>query len=129
MFSSKSHLVFLTAIFVALTAAASLHAGVSDTHATSLTFSRPVALPGVALGSGTYIFEIANPVANHDIVRVLSQDRKIVYLTAFTHEVSRPATPRQNQAVSFAESAPDRPAPISVWWIDGGSEGRQFIYR
>jgi hypothetical protein len=71
---------------------------------------------------------MADPTVSFGTVRVLSRDRKIVYLTAFTNEVSRPGDMSRDQHVSFGESAPDRPVPISIWWSDD-SVGREFIYR
>ena len=128
MFSRKSFLVLLAATFVTAATTSSIHAGITENRTTFLTFNRPVALPGVALGSGTYIFEMADPFGAYGVVRVLSRDRKIVYLTAFTDEVSRPNNTPRGQLVSFGESAPDRPVPISIWWSDD-SVGRKFIYR
>ena len=128
MFSRKSFLVVLAATFVTLATTTPTHAGMTENRTAFLTFNRPVALPGVALGSGTYIFEMADQIGAYGAVRVLSRDRKIVYLTAFTDEVSRPRNLRRDQQVSFGESAPDRPVPISIWWSDD-SVGRKFIYR
>lgn len=128
MFSRKSFVVLLAATFVTLASTTSIHAGVTENRTTFLTFNRPVALPGVALGSGTYIFEMADPLGAYGAVRVLSRDRKIVYLTAFTNEVVRPDNMLRDQHVSFRESAPDRPVPIAIWWSDD-SVGREFIYR
>src|SRR5262245_60654839 len=68
---------------------------------TYVTFSRPVALPGVALGAGTYIFELPDPIDAWSVVRVSSQDRRTVYLTAFTRVVDRPKGLRPNQVISF----------------------------
>jgi hypothetical protein len=128
MFSRKSFVVLVAATLVTLATTTSIHAGVTENRRTFLTFNRPVALPGVALGSGTYIFEMADPIGAYGAVRVLSRDRKIVYLTAFTHEVSRPDSMPRDQQVTFGESAPDRPVPISIWWSDD-SVGRKFLYR
>jgi hypothetical protein len=93
-----------------------------------VTFNRPVALPGVALGTGTYIFELPEATGDHNLVRVLSKDRSIVYLTAFTATVDRPAGMKPTQVISFAESASNRPVPIAVWWPEH-SAGREFVYR
>jgi hypothetical protein len=104
-----------------------MQAGVDAHHTEYLTFSRPVGLPGVTLGSGTYIFELADPDGGHDLVRVLSRDRKTLYLTAYTYPVSRPEVVPGTRFVSFRESAPDGPLPIAVWWSDGLA-GREFVY-
>jgi hypothetical protein len=91
-------------------------------------FSRPVALPGVALGAGTYIFELPDANDAWTVVRVTSQDRRKVYLTAFTRVVDRPAGLRPDQVISFGEARPSEPQPIRVWWPTGESTGREFIY-
>ena len=95
---------------------------------TYVKFNRPVALPGVALGAGTYIFELPDPIGAWSVVRVSSQDRRTVYLTAFTRVVDRPKGLSPNQVISFAEAAPNVPQPIRVWWLPNDSTGREFIY-
>jgi hypothetical protein len=109
------------------TAGAFAYAGVEESRTQYLTFSKPVALPGVSLTSGTYIFELADPDAAHDVVRVLSRDRKTVFLTAFTTPIDRPANIPLSQYVSLREVTPGQAIPITVWWSDVRT-GRQFIY-
>jgi hypothetical protein len=93
---------------------------------TYLTFSHPVTLPGVALSSGTYIFEIANPDTSANVVRVMSRDRSIAYFQGFTHAVPRPRNVRGD--VSLGESAAGVAPPITAWWPQNESTGRQFVY-
>jgi hypothetical protein len=127
MFSLKSLVTASVAVALGLATAASTGASVTANHAMYLTFNRPVSLPGVALGTGTYIFELPEPMTAHSLVRVLSRDRKIVYFTAFTYAVDRPADLPREARISFKEAAPDRPQPIASWWPED-SAGRQFIY-
>ena len=94
-----------------------------------LTFNRPVRLPGVALGTGTYIFELADPDNAWDVVRVSSRDRKTVYFQTFTRTVTRPSNRDSNRPISFAEGPADAPLPILVWWPLDESTGREFIYK
>jgi len=101
----------------------------ADAHRTTyLTFSQPVALPGVALGSGTYIFEIANPDTSADVVHVMSRDRSISYFMGFTRSITRPNGMKRDQSVSLGESAAGVAAPITAWWPQNESTGRQFVY-
>lgn len=95
---------------------------------TYLTFSQSVQLPGVSLGSGTYIFEVANPETAGDVVRVLSRDRSTAYFMGFTREVVRPHDMRRDQFVSLGEAAAASAPRITTWWPEGESTGRQFIY-
>jgi hypothetical protein len=100
----------------------------ADAKTTYLTFSAPVTLPGVALGAGTYIFEIANPDNNADVVRVMSRDRSISYFMGFTRAVTRPHNLDRTRSVSLGESAAGVPPPITTWWPQYESTGRQFVY-
>jgi hypothetical protein len=95
---------------------------------TYLHFTRPVRLPGVELGAGTYVFELPDPMGAFDVVRVSSQDRRTVYYTAFTRIVERPKGLRPEQLISFGEARPSAPLPIKAWWPNGESTGREFIY-
>jgi len=93
-----------------------------------VTFSGAVALPGRVIPAGTYTFEIANPNSGADIVRVLSRDGSRSYFLGFTRAVNRPQSLPREQVVSLGESALGTPPPITVWWPENESTGRQFIY-
>jgi hypothetical protein len=104
-------------------------AAMADAHKTTyLTFSKPVSLPGVALRSGTYTFEIANPDTSADIVRVSSRDGSLVYFMGFTKAVIRPNSMSRHQSVSIGESAAGVAPPVTAWWPLNESTGRQFVY-
>ena len=77
MLLRKRLLTALAVVILGLATAVSIGAGVNDNDTMYVTFNRPVALPGVSLGSGTYIFERLDFHA-HSVVRVLSRDRKII---------------------------------------------------
>jgi hypothetical protein len=94
---------------------------------TYITFSAPVSLPGVTLASGTYVFERTG--VSQDLVRVTNKDTQIVYLTAFTNEVSRPRGMRLDTGIVLGESPSGTPRPIKVWFPEHSRTGREFIYR
>ena len=94
-----------------------------------ITFSKPVRLPGVVLGSGSYIFELPDPNNAYDVVRVRSADRRQVFYTGFTRTVKRPFGLPEKQLVSFSEARSDAPTPITVWWPIGETYGREFKYE
>ncbi|HEY7284733.1 MAG TPA: hypothetical protein VH497_04765 [Vicinamibacterales bacterium] len=129
MRKTMKSLAFLGVVLGLVTVAVTSHALALGDHRTFLTFNRPVGLPGVALGTGTYIFELAEPNSNNSIVRVLSADRQRVYLTAFTYPIMRPANMRRDQVVTFGESTNGAPTPITAWFPEGANTGREFIYR
>ena len=66
------HLVFTAAI--ALLALSAAPSGAALGHWDRITFSGPVALPGVVLPAGSYTFEIANPETSLRVVRVSRSD-------------------------------------------------------
>src|SRR5262249_32161086 len=110
--------------------------GIASTEATSanvsrttyITFSQPVALPGVELSAGTYVFELANPYSSSNIVRVSSSDRSKVYLQAFTHSVHRPEGLAADRLITIGEAPRGAAPPIQAWFPTGDSIGHEFIY-
>jgi hypothetical protein len=126
MFSRRRLGAALAAVILGLAAEASIGASAIEKHTMYLTFNQPVSLPGVSLGSGTYIFELLDQ-SGHNVVRVLSRDRKMNHYTGLTYSVTRPRDLKPGHAISFAEAAANVPQPIAVWWPEG-LDGRQFIY-
>jgi hypothetical protein len=117
------------AAVVGLCLAASANAIGTVNRTTYLTFSGAVALPGVKLAAGTYIFELPEPMTSPSLVRVLSKDRHTVYLLAFTNFVDRPAGADANKHVILGEARRGEAPPVSAWYPTDESRGREFIYR
>ena len=110
-----------------LVVAAPSDGGVSPSQRIELTFSRPVALPGVSLAAGTYVFERAAPNGALEVVRVSSQDRRFVYYMGFTELVEQP---RSNKSpIAFGEARAGAPVPVRAWYPTGTSTGHRFLYR
>ena len=126
MSSRKRLVTALAAAILGLASTVSIGASATDNHTMYLTFNRPVSLPGVSLGSGTYVFEMPE-LSGHNVVRVLSRDRKIHLFTGLTNQVDRPSGLKPGHLISFAEAPPNVPQPIAIWWPEGLA-GRQFIY-
>jgi hypothetical protein len=101
------------------------HANYWGAHRELLTFSAPIALPGVVLAAGTYLFEIPSEGASHTLVRVSSRDGRHIYVTQFTLEVRAPA---HAPKVTFREAARGSAAPIDTWYPLGDEMGRRFVY-
>ena len=129
MFNRKSVLTACGVAILGLVMTAPGNAWVDATGMNHLTFSGPVALPGVTLRAGTYIFELADPTVSYTLVRVLSRDRSRVYLTAFTMTTERPAGMPADRLVSFGEAPAGFAPPITAWFPVGESTGHQFIYQ
>jgi hypothetical protein len=109
-------------------AASSTHALPLDTRTMYIGFNRSVALPGVELSAGTYVFELASPMSDNSLVRVTSRDRRTIYMTAFTYRIDRPANLKPGQVITFGEVRRGEPVPITAWFPDETGDGRGFIY-
>ena len=116
------------ALFLGLAVAAVGTAGSADQHTNYITFSQAVALPGVELAAGTYIFETPTNAMSNSIVRVSSRDRRKVFLTAYTRDVSRPNGDNGKLLVTLGESGPRSAPPVSAWFPIGEAIGHQFVY-
>ena len=100
----------------------------SMAHTNYLTFSAPVALPGVSLPAGTYIFEVPLDHGSLDVVRVKSRDGRQIYLTAFTKTVERRASRTATAPIVFGEAERGTPTPVRIWFPIGERIGHEFIY-
>ena len=99
------------------------------THENFVTFSAPVALPGVTLAPGTYLFRSASDTAN-GVVQVLRRDKgrpMTSYFMGMTQPVERTTSDRRN-LVSLGEAVSGQPTPIKAWFPDGERLGHSFIY-
>ncbi|MDE3154918.1 MAG: hypothetical protein KGN76_07425 [Acidobacteriota bacterium] len=92
---------------------------------TYITFSAPVALPGVSLPAGTYLFKTTG--LDHDLVQVFSRSGNEIYATLITIPEVRD-TPAPKTIVSFREGYPGAPEAINAWFYPGRETGRQFLY-
>jgi len=122
--------VTIGALFVGLVVGAAGIARSENTnpHTNYITFSRGVALPGVELAAGTYIFETPTNSMSNAIVRVSSRDRQKVFLTVYTRQVERPKNDNGKLLVTLGEASPGSAPPVSTWFPIGDSIGHQFIY-
>jgi len=111
----------------ALATAVPSHGGVAPSNRVELTFNRPIALPGVTLAPGTYVFERPSPLSAIEIVRVSSQDRRFTYFMGYTDLVERPAG--KVPAITFGEAPEGSATPIREWYPEESSSGHHFRYR
>jgi hypothetical protein len=93
---------------------------------TYFTFSGPVAIPGVTLPAGKYLFRLAD-TSSRNVVQILSADGKTPYAMFFIYRAERPEPP-SNPEVRFMETAAGRPSAIRTWWYPGDRSGYEFVY-
>ena len=112
-----------TAALALMVAGSVLAFGVS--HKNELTFSRPVALPGVVLPAGSYTFDMATDTAL-DVV-VVRNRTKVLYM-GFTSAVERPASMSKTSAITLGEASANEAPPITTWYEIGRTIGHEFRY-
>ena len=99
------------------------------THDNFITFSAPVALPGVTLAPGTYLFRSPSEMSSN-VVQVLRRDKgrpMVSYFMAMTQPVERTnSDPRS--LVSLGEAVSGQPTPIKAWFPNGERFGHSFVY-
>ncbi len=121
-------LTALCALLVGVTLSPPLTALGSASHATSVTFTQGVRIPGASLPAGTYIFEVAAP--GSDVVRVMTGDRSRSLFLGFTRPVTRSdIAARSTVPVTLGEAPAGSPRPVDTWWPTGDQLGHSFIYR
>jgi hypothetical protein len=89
-----------------------------------LTFSAPVALPGVSLAPGTYTFR--RPLAN--VLQVVNS-AGTPYAMMSTVPVSRSTGLDRYEIVLGPPLADGSPRRIEAWFPAGESTGQQLMYR
>ncbi len=109
-----------------LAAAAPLAQGTDDKR-TVYTFSGPVALPGVALAPGQYIFRLADPGTTRRTLQVVSADGRHVYGMFFWIPLRRPEATNEPE-IRLREAPAGSPTAIRALWYPGESTGWELIY-
>jgi hypothetical protein len=128
MLSHKIRVIVLALTAVGLATTASVQADIDARHTEYLTFSRPVALPGVVLPAGSYTFDVASPTAL-DVVVVRNPKTGHVLYMGFTTTVTRPPNMSKETPIVFGEAAANEARPIATWYEIGQPIGHQFLYR
>ena len=115
-------------VLLGLLATSTTGAFENASRTTYFTFSGTVQMPGVALAAGTYIFEVANPDGDSNVVRVLSRDRKKTFLMGLTRGVDRPSKGTLDATITLGETAVGAPPKVKAWYPESETHGREFIY-
>lgn len=94
---------------------------------TLFTFNRPIALPGVTLPAGQYLFRLADPDSSRKVIQVLSPDGKKSYAILFSLAAER-LEASGDPEVRFMETAKGQPSAVKTWWYPNERIGYEFIY-
>jgi hypothetical protein len=94
---------------------------------TYFTFNQPVALPGMTLPAGTYMFRIANPDTSRNVIQVANKQGTESYALLHTIQAMRPDAAKDSE-IRFRETASGSPPAVGSYWYMGERTGYEFIY-
>ena len=118
-----------TSVLVVLVGAASganAFTSTSDKR-TYFTFNQPVALPGVTLPAGTYMFRLADDTTSRKVIQVANKQGTESFAMLHTMPAYRSDAPRDSE-IRFMETASGAPVAVRAWWKEGERTGYEFIY-
>jgi hypothetical protein len=92
---------------------------------TKVTFDQPVEIPGHVLAAGSYWF--VRDVNDPDVVRIFSQDWKMLYATELTQATERLKAADDTTFV-LAERESSKPEALLKWFFPGETIGHEFLY-
>ena len=96
-------------------------------HATKLTFSEPVEIPGSVLDAGTYWFTLADSQSDRNIVQIWNADRTQLVTTVLAIPDYR-LHPTGDTVIKFDERPSGSPEAIHAWFYPGDNFGQEFVY-
>jgi hypothetical protein len=94
---------------------------------TYFTFNQSVALPGVTLPAGTYMFRLADPDTTRRVIQVSDKQGTQSYALLLTMPADR-ADASKDSEIRFLETPASAPRAVSAWWYVGDRTGYEFIY-
>ena len=96
-------------------------------HATKVTFTQPVQIPGQVLPTGTYLFELGDHGTETNVVQIFSSDRRVLYGTFLTSSTEL-QDPANDVELTFAESEAGATPVLLRWFYPGSEIGNEFEY-
>jgi len=95
---------------------------------TVVTFSGPVALPGMTLPAGTYVFKLLNSPSDRHFVQVFNENQDHLYTTIRTIPKYR-ISPTDQTVLNFSEVAPGKAQELRAWFYPGDNFGQERVPR
>ena len=118
-----------TSVLVVLVGAASGANAFTTTadKRTYFTFNQPVALPGVTLPAGTYMFRLADDTTTRKVIQVTNKKGTESFAMLHTMPMYR-ADAARDPEVRFMETASGAPMAVRAFWEQGERTGYGFVY-
>lgn len=117
----------ITGTCAALLLGATLASAQNADRTTTVTFSAPVALPGVTLPAGSYLFKLADSQVNRNVVQVFDKDRSKIFATIIAIPAQR-NEPADETVITFNEAPANAAPAIRYWYYPGEKSGQEFAY-
>ena len=93
---------------------------------TVVTFSGDVEIPGKVLPAGTYVFRIADTLANRHMVLVFDRKGRIVAISLTVAATRFSAT--HDTEITFEARPAGTPSPLKRRFYPGTLTGEEFVY-
>lgn len=119
--------LFSASVLVVLVHAASGADAMTFDKRTYFTFNQSVALPGVTLPAGTYMFRLADPDTTRRVIQVSDKEGTQSYAMLLTMPAYRTDASKDSE-IRFLETPAGAPRAINAWWYVGDNTGYQFVY-
>src|SRR5713101_5522362 len=125
----KIHKAYIiVGLIIAFTAFFELAAHADDSNlATTITFGQSIHIPGQVLPAGTYLFTLASPDVNQNLVQIFNSDGTHLYASLETAEAERPE-PTGDTTVTLAQQGSGKPDVLLKWFYPGNDIGNEFLY-
>ena len=117
----------MTAVCMMLSSTVS--AQLSD-QKTIVRFNSPVEIPGAGaqvLPSGTYIFKLADPKIDPNIIQILNKDESRTFATVLAVPIFRSEV-SDKTVITFDERPAGQPQALRTWFYPGEQWGQEFVY-
>jgi hypothetical protein len=94
---------------------------------TVVTFDEPVEIPGQVLPAGTYVFKLADTLADRTVVQIFNKNQDHLYATILAVPDYR-LEPAGHSVINFEERASNAPEAVKAWFYPGDNYGFEFVY-
>ena len=84
-------------------------------------------IPGKVLLAGTYVFKLADPESDSNVVQVFNADGTVLYATLPTIAADR-QKPTGHTVITLAEQGTGEPDALLKWFYPGREIGNEFLY-
>ena len=95
---------------------------------TIVTFRRPVEIPRVVLGPGTYVVKLVDSSSDRNIVQFLNEKETRVFATVLAIPDYQPKVVRDHSTFTFEERGANAPEALKTWFYPGDNWGEEFVY-